>query len=91
MVSLDFKGCKSKVEWHRGELFPRIRRLALPPGVSHWSLTTLRDKLIKIGAKVVSSSRYITFQMAEVAVSQRLFTAILRRIRRLIFPLPVPR
>ena len=33
-----------------------------------WSLTTLREKLIKIGAKVVSHGRYITFQMAEVAV-----------------------
>ena len=67
-----------------------LRRLALPPGVNHWSLTTMRDKLIKIGAKVVSSSRYITFQMAEVAVPKQLFAAILRRIRRLILPLPVP-
>lgn len=30
-----------------------LRRLALPPSVKQWSLTTLRDKLIKIGAKVV--------------------------------------
>jgi len=67
-----------------------LRRVALPPGVSHWSLTTLRDKLIKIGAKVVSSARYVTFQMAEVAVSQRLFEAILRRISRLMLPLLEP-
>ncbi len=67
-----------------------LRRLALPPGVSHWSLTTLRDKLIKIGAQVVSSARYVTFQMAEVAVPRHLFTAILRRIRRLMSPLPEP-
>ncbi len=33
-----------------------LRRLALPVGVKHWSLTTLREKLIKIGAKVVSSA-----------------------------------
>ena len=45
-----------------------LRTLALPDGVGHWSLTTLREKLIKIGAKVVRRSRYITFQMAEVAV-----------------------
>ena len=48
-----------------------LRTLALPDGVGHWSLTTLREKLIKIGAKVVRHSRYITFQMAEVAVYER--------------------
>ena len=67
-----------------------LRRVALPPGVSHWSLTTLQGKLIKIGAKVVSSARYVTFQMAEVAVPQRLFRAILRRISRLMPPLLEP-
>ncbi len=36
--------------------------------VEHWSLTTLREKLIKIGAKVVRHGRYITFQLAEVAI-----------------------
>ena len=39
-----------------------------PPGDTHdaqpWSLTSLREKLIKIGAKVVSHGRYVTFQMA---------------------------
>jgi len=54
--------------------------MALPRGVKHWSLTTLREKLIKIGAKVVSRSRAVTFQMAEVAVPWRLFAAILERI-----------
>jgi len=60
-----------------------LRRLALPHGVKHWSLTTLREKLIKIGAKVVSSARYVVFQMAEVAIPRGLFRAILERIRRL--------
>ena len=63
---------------------------ALPNGVKHWSLTTLREKLIKIGAKVVAHSRYIVFQMAEVAVPKRLFRAILERIRRLRLPDMVP-
>ena len=67
-----------------------LRRLALPRSVKQWSLTTLRDKLIKIGAKVVSSARYITFQMAELAVPKYLSTAILRRIWRLMLPLPAP-
>ena len=60
-----------------------LRRLALPNKVKHWSLTTLREKLIKIGAKVVSGSRYVVFQMAEVAIPSGLFRAILERIRRL--------
>ncbi len=64
-----------------------LRRLALPKSVKKWSLTTLREKFIKIGAKVVSHSRYVIFQMAEVMVSKRLFQEILERIGRLK---PVP-
>ena len=59
-----------------------LRRLALPASVKHWTLTTLRDKLIKIGAKMVRHARYITFQLAEVAVPRRLYRTILDRIRR---------
>jgi hypothetical protein len=57
--------------------------------VKHWSLTTLREKLIKIGAKVVCSARYVVFQMAEVAVPRKLFHLILERIRRLRLPTAV--
>jgi hypothetical protein len=60
-----------------------LRRLALPPRVGHWTLTTLREKLIKIGAKVVRHAKYVFFQMAEVAVPRKLFAAILDRIQRL--------
>jgi hypothetical protein len=42
----------------------------------------LRDKLIKIGGKMVRHARYVTFQLAEVAVPRRLYRAILDRIRR---------
>jgi hypothetical protein len=55
----------------------------LPKEVEHWSLTTIREKLVKIGAKVVAHGRYVTFQMAEVAVLRDLFRDILRRIDRL--------
>jgi len=65
-----------------------LRRLALPRSVRHWSLTTLRDKLIKIGAKVVRHARYVMFQLAEVAVPRQLFAAILRRIQRIGVPPP---
>lgn len=60
-----------------------MRTLALPDEVKHWSLTTLREKLIKIGAKVVHHGRYITFQLAEVTVSRGLFAEILGLIMRL--------
>lgn len=43
-----------------------LRRLALPRSVKHW-LTTLREKLIKIGAKVVRHAKYVTLQLAKVA------------------------
>jgi hypothetical protein len=66
-----------------------LRRLALPGSVKHWSMTTLREKLIKIGAKVVSTARYVVFQMAEVAVPRNLFRAILHRIRQLRLPTAV--
>jgi hypothetical protein len=42
-----------------------------------------REKLLKIGAKVTRHSKYVTFQLAEVAVPRQLFAAILKRIGRL--------
>jgi Transposase DDE domain group 1 len=66
-----------------------MRTLALPKAVEQWSLTSLRDKLIKIGAKVVRHGRYVTFQLAEVAVSRTMFHDILRSIARLR-PSPAP-
>ncbi|MCH9051630.1 MAG: IS1380 family transposase [Proteobacteria bacterium] len=66
-----------------------MRTLALPEEVEHWSLTTLREKLVKIGAKVVRHGRYVTFQLAEVAVSRDLFRKILSLIDDLR-PRPVP-
>ena len=65
-----------------------LRRLALPRPVRHWSLTTLREKLIKIGAKVTRHAKYVTFQLAEVSVTRNLFAAILDRIARLAIPPP---
>jgi len=56
--------------------------------VDHWSLTTIREKLVKIGAKVVAHGRYVTFQMAEVAVPRDLFRKILRLIGELRRPSP---
>jgi len=65
-----------------------LRRLALPKSIKDWSLRTMREKLVKIGAKVVRHARYVTFQLAEVLVSRSLFCEILERIHRLK-PVPI--
>ncbi len=56
------------------------RTLVMPEAVEHWSLTTLREKLVKTGAKVVRHGRYVTFQLAEMAVPRDLFRKILTLI-----------
>src|SRR6516165_2029987 len=60
-----------------------LRTLALPDEVKQWSLTTLREKLVKIGAKIVRHGRSVTFQMAEVMVPRELFQQILAAIATL--------
>ena len=60
-----------------------LRCLALPKSIKDWSLMTMREKLIKIGAKVVKHARYVTFQLAEVLASKSLFYELLERIHRL--------
>jgi hypothetical protein len=57
-----------------------LRQLALPRSIRSWSLTTLGEKLVKIGAKVVKHAKYVVFQLAEVAVPRQLFAAVLERI-----------
>jgi hypothetical protein len=66
-----------------------MRTLAMPRMAEPWSLTSLREKLIKIGAKVVRHGRYFTFQMAEVSVSRQMFADILSLIAWLRAP-PAP-
>jgi hypothetical protein len=57
-----------------------LRTLSTPEPIKDWSLTSLKEKLIKIGAKIVSH------QMAEVAISRNLFADILRLIAELRSP-----
>jgi hypothetical protein len=54
-----------------------------PGPIKDWSLTSLKEKLIKIGAKVVRHGRYVAFQMAEVAIPRNLFANILQMIAQL--------
>ena len=60
--------------------------LLMPEPIGVWSMTSLKEKLIKIGAKVVSHGRYIAFQMAEVPIPRGLFADILRLIVELRAP-----
>jgi len=60
-----------------------LRQLVLPKPIQSWTLTTMREKVVKIGAKVVSHAKYLVFQLAEVSVPRPLFTAIVKRISRL--------
>ena len=63
-----------------------LRTLATPEPIKD---TSLKEKLIKIGAKVVSHGRYVVFQMAEVAIARQMFQEILRLIAGLR-PQPPP-
>ena len=60
-----------------------LRQLVLPKPIQDWTLTTLREQLVKIGAKVVWHATYLVFQLAEVAVPRPLVAAIVERIARL--------
>jgi hypothetical protein len=64
-----------------------MRMLAMPTAVEPWSLTSLREKLIKIGARVTSHGCYITLQLAEIAAPRRMLADALALIARLR-PLP---
>ena len=83
------------VSWHVSGWSAYGRRAALirtwpaPLLVTQGSLTSLRERLVKIGAKIVTHARYVTFQMAEVAVPKELFEEILRLIGGLR-PRPAP-
>ena len=57
-----------------------MRTLAMPKAVEPWSLTSLREKLIKIGAKVVSHGRYVTFHMWTAPSSQGVCSALIRSL-----------
>lgn len=47
--------------------------VATPREIETWSLTSLRERLIKIGARLVRDARYAIFQMAEAALPRQVF------------------
>ena len=62
------------------------RRLVLPPRIKRWSLTSLQQRLVKTGGRLVKHARYYWFLLAEGHLTRRLFGDMLRRI----WALPVP-
>lgn len=66
-----------------------MRTLAMPKTAEPWSLTSLRERLLKIDAKVVNHGRYVTSHLSEVAVSRKMFADIRSLITRLRTP-PAP-
>jgi len=62
------------------------RRLMLPKRVDHWSLTSLQQRLVKSGGRLITHARYYWLLLAEGHLTRRLFTAMVRRID--LLPLP---
>ncbi len=65
----------------------RFEAEILPREMAHWSLSSLRERLIKIGARLVRHARRLVLQMAEVSITRALFGELLERIWGLA---PVP-
>ena len=63
-----------------------LRTLAMPMDIETWSLTSLRERLIKTGARLVRHARYAIFQFAEVALPRSVFAGILDLISGLRGP-----
>ena len=62
------------------------RRLALPLRVGNWSLTSLQQRLVKTGGRLLKHARYYWLLLAEGHLTRRLFGAMVRRIEALALP-----
>jgi len=62
------------------------RRLVLPQRIEKWSLTSLQQRLVKTGGRLVKHARYYWLFLAEGHLNRRLFASMLR----LIAALPLP-
>jgi hypothetical protein len=56
------------------------RRLALPAAVANWSLTGLKQRLVKTGGRLIKHARYYWLLLAESHLTRRLFGGVLQRI-----------
>jgi hypothetical protein len=62
------------------------RRLALPKRIENWTLTSLQQRPVKTGGRLVKHARYYWLLLAESHLTKRLFGSMLRRIAELSLP-----
>jgi hypothetical protein len=63
-----------------------LRTLATPEVIESWSLISLRERLVKTGARLVRHARYAVFQLAEAALPRAVFAGVLTLINGLRAP-----
>ena len=73
----------SVIAYNLGNLW---RRLVLPTRIDNWSLTSLQQRLVKTGGRLVKQARYYWLLLAESYLTRRLFGSTVRRIQ--LLPLP---
>ena len=73
----------SVIAYNLGNLW---RRLALPHRISNWSLTSLQQRLVKTGGRLIKHARYYWLLLAESHLTRRLFGSMLLRIAGLSLP-----
>jgi hypothetical protein len=71
----------SLIAYNLGNLW---RRLVLPTLIDSWSLTSLQQRLVKTGGRLIKHARYYWLLLAESQLTRRLFGSILRRIAMLL-------
>ena len=62
------------------------RRLVLPKRIENWSRTSLQQRLVKTGGRLVKHARYYWLLLAESHLTRRLFGSMARRIAMLSVP-----
>ena len=73
----------SLIAYNLGNLW---RRLALPKGIGNWSLTSLQQRLVKTGGRLIKHARYYWLLLAESHLTRRLFGGMLQKIVTLSAP-----
>ena len=73
----------SVIAYNLGNLW---RHLVLPKRIDHWSLTSLQQRLVKTGGRLIKHARYYWLLLAEGHLTRRLFGAMVRRIEALPMP-----
>ena len=73
----------SVIAYNLGNLW---RRLALPKGIGNWSLTSLQQRLVKTGGRLIKHARYYWLLLAESHLTRQLFGGMLRRIATVASP-----